>query len=809
MRFLVPWALAGLVPALVVGALSFRRRALVGRALTLALLSLALAGPEVALRRAGEAVIFLVDRSASVGEEAASALSELAASVLARGGEVGVIEFADGAEVRRWPSVGEIPSGGALRPTGTDIGAAVDLALALAPDGPTQVVLLSDGRATTGDALAAASRARSRGIPVHVYPVGRSDLLRVVEFRGPAEAPLGTIALDVAIEASEPTTAVVRLHRGGEEIRASVIDLPRGRTRLSFADRPPDVGFHVYRVEVEADGDGIVGNNALSWGVAVGEAARVLVVGPAPSAVDGLLFAAEVPFRRRTSLAPEDLAGVGLVVLDDHPLGLLGPRTVAALRSYVAGGGGLLVVQGRQAVAGHLGRVEELLPVTYTVPERIQEATAAVVFVLDRSSSMSGTAEGVVKIDLLKEAAAAAVEVMPSEDVVGAIAFDRYPHWLVQPGPVSEIRDALFAALRGLTASGGTNVFPALADAVEALLPLDVRVRHAIVISDGKTIVDEEILAQLRSAVPEAGIGVTTIAIGADADLSILDELSALGGGRSYLLASMSDLRPVLVQETERVARPRFMEVPTPVLPGPGAAAFPLSAALPPLAGYTLTFPKPTADVAFLSPAGDPLVARWQLGLGQVAVLNTDLAGIWSVNWLSSPQLGEFWGTLLGLLWGERQAVRVDWEVSGATLRLGVEASEGGRWANGLALAGELVGDAGSRALAFAQTAPGRYEASLPVPGSGAYVLTVAEPSGRYGGTFPVALPYPAELAAFGPDHDGLREIARLAGGEVVGDEILPPPSGAGRDWTPIGRALLWAGASCLFLDLGLRKLLV
>lgn len=807
MRFLVPWALVGLVPALAVGALSVRRRTLVGRAVTLALLSLALAGPEIALRRAGEAVIFLVDRSASVGGEGASALPDLVASVVARGGEVGVIEFAAGAEVRRWPGVGEVPSGGALRPEETDIGAAVDLALALAPDGPTQVVLLSDGRATRGDALAAASRARSRGIPVHVVPVGRRDLVRVVALRGPAEAPLGTVTLDAALEAGAPTTATVRLLRGEEEIQALEIDLPAGRTDLSLADRPPGPGFHVYRVEVEASGDAVEGNNALPWGVAVGQAAAALVVGPAPTAVDALLSSAGVPFRRQGALAPQDLAGVGLVILDDHPLGLLGARALSALRSYVAGGGGLLVVQGRRAVAGYLGPAEELLPVTYTVPERIQEATAAVVFVLDRSASMSATVGGVVKIDLLKEAAAAAAEVMPEEDILGAIAFDRYPQWLVLPGPVSEARGALFSALRGLTASGGTNVFPALAAAVDALRPLDARVRHAMVISDGKTIIDEEILARLQSEVAAAGIGITTIAIGADADLSILDELSALGGGRSYLLASMSDLRPLLVAETERVARPRFVELPTPVLPGPGAAAFPLSAALPPLAGYTLTFPKPTADVAFLAPGGDPLLARWRLGLGQVAVLNADLSGIWTAEWVHSPLLGELWGILIGLLWGERQGVRVEGEVSGSVLRLGVEVAAGERWVNGVAFEGELVGEGGVRSVAFAQVAPGRYEASLPAPGAGVYVLTVTEPSGRYGGTFPVALPYPAELAEFGPDRDTLGAVARLTGGEVVEDEIPPPLPGEGRDWTPIGRALLWAAAVCLLLDLGLRKL--
>lgn len=809
MRFLVPWGLAGLVPALVMLVLSLRRRALLGRALTLALVALALAGPEIALRQTQETVVFLVDRSASVGEEAAQELGELMAPVVSRGGEVGVIAFAEASQVGRWPGVGETPGGQSLPSYGTDIGTAVDLALALSPTGPTQIVLLSDGRATSGDALAASARARAQGIPIHVYPVGRTDLVRVAELVGPREAPLGTVKLDATIEAARPTPATVHLFRGAEVIRSLSVDLPVGRTRLPLTDHPPAAGFQAYRVEVKVAGDRIPENNALEWGVAVGDPAGIVVAGPRPSAVDDLLATAGLRFVRRTLLAPEDLFGVGLVILDDHPLGLIGSRTLTALRSYVTGGGGLLVVQGRQAVTGYLGPVAEILPVTYTVPERLQEATAAVVFVLDRSASMAGQARDAVKIDLLKEAAAAAVEAMPWEDIVGAVAFDRYHHWLVRPGPVSEVRGQLFETLRGLSPSGGTDVFPALEQAVKALVPIEARVRHVVVISDGKTVRDEQSFTWLREELARSRIGVTAIAIGADADMGILRELSDLGQGRFYVLADMTELRPVLVQETERVSRPRFVERETEVLPGPAARTFPLSGVLPPLHGYTLTFPKPTADVAFLSPAADPLLALWRLGLGQVAVLNADLSGIWTRDWLASPQLGELWGTLLGLLWGERQLVRVEWETRGSNLRLGVEATQGGRWANGLQFAGELVGSGGSWPVTFSQAAPGRYEAPLPAPGPGAYTLTVSEPSGRYGGTFAVTLPYPAELAAFGPDLDALRQIARVSGGELIHDEVLPPPPGTGRDWLPIGRALLWAAACAFLLDLALRKIFV
>ena len=213
---------------------------------------------------------------------------------------------------------------------------------------------------------------------------------------------------------------------------------------------------------------------------------------------------------------------------------------------------------------------------------------------------------------------------------------------------------------------------------------------------------------------------------------------------------------------------------------------------------------------AGFQPASGSSQEPWQVeNLPHVAVLNTDLSGAWTREWLGSPQLGELWGHLLGHLWGERQTVRVDWEIAGSSLRVALEATRGGRWANGLHFEGQLVGAGSAWPLLFDQTEPGRYEATLAAPAAGAYLLTVSEPGGEYGGAFPMMLPYPVELAAFGPDHDALRQIARITGGEVVRDEILPPPPGTGRDWLPIGRALLWAAACGFLLDLGLRRLIL
>jgi Mg-chelatase subunit ChlD len=807
MRFLVPWGLLGLIPAgaaLVLGIRGSRR--LLGRALTLTLISLALAQPELSVRESQETVFILLDRSASVGEAPVAALGELAPMLAGRGAEVGMITFGAMAQVVRPPApLGPlVPTPGEIAHTGTDIGAAIDLALALTPPGPAQMILVSDGRATQGDPQAAAARAHGRGIPVLAFPVGQEDLVRVAELSGPAQAPPGEIVLTGAVEVAQETMLTLTLWRDGVIQHSEEAPLPPGKTRLTFADRLESPGVYVYRLEVEAPGDPVLENNALSWAMVVGEIPPVYVVGDEGSAVGELLSAAGLPWLRKEVLSPADLAGARLVILDDYPLGLIGPAVLTALRAHVAAGGGLLVIQGRQAVQGYLGSVEELLPVSYSVPERLQEATAAVVFVLDKSASMASRSRGHTKLDLLKEATAAAVEAMPPGDHVGAVAFDRDPHWLVRPAAVEEAEEPLYRALQGLTPGGGTDIYPALEGALGVLSEVEARVRHIIVVSDGKTVREGRDYAALYERVAASGIGVTAIGIGEDPSTEVLTGLSAAGGGELLLLSDVQELPRVLIRETERAVRPRFMERETMVLPGPAAGTLGFSpGSLPPLSGYTLTFPKPTAEVGLLSEAADPLLASWQVGLGRVAVLNTDLSGRWSREWLRSPGLGELWGALLGQLWPTSGPVWLSWEIEEGKLRLVAEVEEGGRWVNGLSLSGELAGEP----VEFVQVAPGRYEACIPSLAAGAYLLGLSEPTGRFGGTYTLSLPYPEELSAFGADQETLREIARLSGGAIISDELLPTTAGAGR-FLPLGRAFLWASAFAFLLDLALRKLL-
>lgn len=810
MRFLWPWALWLLpVPLAVLFWGIFRERGLLGRGLTLLFLVFALGQPELSLRQERERLVFLVDVSGSVGDSGKEAFWELAKAAAERGAELGVVLFSGQAVVLQ-PPMPKIPRAlavpAALNPESTDLGAAIDLGLSLL-EGKGQIVLISDGRDTEGSLWAAALRARLSGVPIHVFPVGREDVARILDFRGPNRVPLGKVELVGQVAAARDLSAKLTLLLNGKEVETREVSLSLGIHEIQFALVLNEPGVFEASLFLDVPGDPVPENNVLHWALVVGEIPPILVVGEKESAVDALLLEAQLPFRRVDSLDPRNLGEANLLILDDHPLSLLGPAALEALSAFLSQGGGLLVIQGRRALTGYAGPLEEILPVTYSAPHAFQEAEAAIVFVLDRSASMAGRAGPTTKIELLKDATAAAAEWIPDRDILGAIAFDRTAFWLAFPGPASSTKPFLFSGLAGLTPSGGTDLWPAVELALSALSQLTARIRHIILISDGKTVREGRDFQVLYKKVRESGVGLTSIAIGPDPDLEILSGLAEAGRGELYILPDPRELRAILVEETKRALRPRFLEGDFAVLLGPDGEDF-ADLSLPALSGYALTFPKPTAEVALLSALGDPILAFGKVGMGRVAVLNTDLRGAWSKDWLSSPDLGEFFGRLISKVWSERAPVEVSWKKEGRKLRVFLDVAEGGRWVQGLSFRGSLVGRGEFIPLEFRQSGPGRYEAETPLPSAGAWLFAFFEESGRFHGTTILSLPYPPEFAALGPDKAVLEGLIRLTGGELLEDEEIPELRGEKREWVSLWPVFLWASAGSFLVDLGLRKVI-
>jgi hypothetical protein len=149
---------------------------------------------------------------------------------------------------------------------------------------------------------------------------------------------------------------------------------------------------------------------------------------------------------------------------------------------------------------------------------------------------------------------------------------------------------------------------------------------------------------------------------------------------------------------------------------------------LPPLLGYVSTKAKPRAEVILSSHLGEPILARWRLGLGWVVVWTSDVKAKWSYPWVKWKGYAQFWRQLA------RDAMRFETERSyemAATIERGqlkvqVDAvDDQDRFVNGLVAKATVRDPKGDeRELVLAQTASGRYEGTMPLTEYGPYRVT-------------------------------------------------------------------------------------
>ena len=123
--------------------------------------------------------------------------------------------------------------------------------------------------------------------------------------------------------------------------------------------------------------------------------------------------------------------------------------------------------------------VEQALPVDMIVrnPERIP--TTAVLVLLDKSGSMSGIGDGASKIDVAKIAATELAGQLTSRDRIGLIAFDAAAKWVVPLAPAGD-PEQFRISVGSLRGGGGTDAYPALEIARDALGAIESQARHVI-----------------------------------------------------------------------------------------------------------------------------------------------------------------------------------------------------------------------------------------------------------------------------------------------------------------------------------------
>ena len=339
---------------------------------------------------------------------------------------------------------------------------------------------------------------------------------------------------------------------------------------------------------------------------------------------------------------PNQLEGFQLAIINNWDMQAIPEARKAALEAYVKKGGGLVWIAGEHNVyvekKGEEDQFERTLPAKLA-PPRTQDGTA-VVLIIDKSSSMEGR-----KMELARLAAIGVVENLRDIDSVGVLIFDNTYEWAV-PIRKAKDRNAIKRLISGIQPEGGTQIAPALREAYQRITPEPAVYKHIVLLTDG---ISEEGDAMATAAEAKRNrVTISTVGLGLDVNRAFLNKVAAGAEGKSYFLDEPAGLEQLLLRDVEehtgltaveKAIRPRIVER-AEILDGVDIEN------APPLQGYIRFQARPTADTILEADQRDPLLVRWQYGLGRAAVFTSDAKNRWALNWVTWPGFDRLWANI-------------------------------------------------------------------------------------------------------------------------------------------------------------------
>ncbi len=454
---------------------------------------------------------------------------------------------------------------------GTNLAQALQLGLATAPPGhANRFVLLTDGRQNAGNALAVAQAAKDAGADIYYVPAPLTF---------PQEVVVESMVLPHEVKFGEPFQAKVvawsqadtqgrlSLFRNGEFLGSQVVRLTAGKNVYTYRQSLEQSGIHVYQAALEVDGDTIEENNRAVGTVVVRGRPQVLLADKDRDQAQALASALRSQHVDVTVVEPDripkDVAGLqkydGLILSNVSSL-KLNKKQMENIRDYVRDhGGGLIMIGGEESfgLGGYYRTpVEEALPVTMEVKQKIEIPSLAVVLSIDRSGSMAMTT-GDEKVDQARHRQ-------------GGLAPGRRPARRPQRGRRDELGHRVHlgrAAARGprqagasttrsprSRPAGGTDGYPALKESYQVLFDRPALLKHVIFLSDGQ-MTRGDFAGLLIRRMAKDKITVSTVAIGKDADVPLMVDVAKWGRGRFYYTEDDSTIPRIFTLETQLASK--------------------------------------------------------------------------------------------------------------------------------------------------------------------------------------------------------------------------------------------------------------
>ncbi|MDP3179117.1 MAG: VWA domain-containing protein, partial [Spirochaetaceae bacterium] len=497
--------------------------------------------------------------------------------------------------------------------------------------------------------------------------------------------------------------------------------------RASGASLPADLVLRLSAERSDApsisirweDGAGRIGVGELLLGSALEDRPRVLVIGDpgrGPGFVESLYPA------RRISLAEADavdLLAYELVVIDGLPLSRIRGRFLAGLQELAGRKAGSLLFAADSPDFGKKGDnppIEALLPVSL-LPRSLKDLPdLGVLILIDVSGSMFGD-----KLSLAKVTGLEVLRNLKEGDLVGMMLFSDEREWIYEFPRNESITAA--PALAPVSARGGTDLHPALAEGLDRLGRLGIKEKHAIVITDGVTKPAD--FAALADSARSRGITISAMGIGEDVDRALLERLAAKGGGRYYRVSSADEIPALIFEDRLSVARPAFAQgrIPIHALDGSFVAR---------IGGMAQYAALPAASVVFANALGDPLLASAESGNRAVILFASDLHGTYTADFLASPLGAGTFKDRLDALFTERPLeVSISETARGTTILLRSEELTAPR---------ALLSRDGrsTREAAFRKVGTASWTAEAALPDTGAWNASIVD-KGAVVASFPLA----------------------------------------------------------------------
>jgi uncharacterized membrane protein/uncharacterized protein YegL len=515
------------------------------------------------------------------------------------------------------------------------------------------------------------------------------------------------------------------------------------------------------------------------------------------------MASAQFDVQRASTLDTSKLADFQIVVLNNIDLEKISGSRKDDLETFVKQGGGLMVVGGEKNVYPEGKKIEDALDRALpakVAPPRSPEGTC-VVLIIDKSSSMEGR-----KIELARQAAIGVIDNLRPIDMVGVLIFDNSFQWAV-PIRRAEDKTLIKRLVAGITPDGGTQIAPALSESFRKILTAQGTFKHIVLLTDG--ISEEGDSLEISREASLRRITISTVGLGQDVNRAYLEKVAAMAGGKSYFLSEPTGLEQILLKDVmehtgstavEKSLRPGVARQ-AEILDGVGMET------APPLKGYVRFTAKPTAETVLTIDRKDPLLVRWQYGLGRAAVFASDAKSRWAADWIGWKGYDKFWTNAVRDLLPHTDAAEATVDYDGANGDLVVDYRMSAAAAESL-----KVPDV----YAFG---PGGFQRPVPITkvGEGFYQgrLHIGERQGLYrvrplaeSHAFPEVGLYRQEdeLNDWGSDEFLLRKVAEFTGGRFnpAVKQVFDP---AGRSVASTVR--LWPGLLALALALNLAEVIL